>query len=136
MQPHTEGTDMNIRTFIIFIVFIFSCINVVSSVEFDIVRPDNAYQDCVSLTIKYCNDNPEYMPCTISNNRLFRGLSHMVAIKIIDNETIMVHDELNNAHYESHNWFLDGQYYHFWIDEPLKRNYKYLLDNREMVLYC
>lgn len=110
--------------------------NVATATEFDIVRPDDLYQDCVSLTVKFCNDNPEYIPCSISNNRYFYGRSHMVAIKIINNETILIHDELSGFDMYGSGWSRDqSTFYHFWIDEPIKRNYKYLLDNREMVLY-
>lgn len=116
------------------LILLFS--NVATATEFDIVRPDDAYQDCVSLTVKFCNDNPEYIPCSISNNRYFYGLSHMVAVKIIDDDTILIHDELRGFDTNGDNWYIDqSTFYHFWIDEPIKRNYRYLLDNREMVLY-
>jgi hypothetical protein len=60
----------------------------------------------------------------------------MVAVKILDTETIQIHDELFGYDTYAHNWNIDTtQFYHFWIDEPIKRNYKFLLDNREMVLH-
>ena len=110
--------------------------NVASASDFDVVRPDNCYQDCVSLTVKYCNENPEFIPCSVSGHRYFRGLSHMVAAKIVDNETILLHDPLLGYDSYGNNWMIDQTtFYHFWIDEPVKRNYKFLMDNREMVLY-
>lgn len=108
----------------------------VSASDFDIVRPDDAYQDCVSLTVKYCNDNPEFIPCSISGHRYFHGLSHMVAVKIVDDETLLIHDELLGYDTYAHNWNIDQTtFYHFWIDEPIKRNYKFLMDNREVVYH-
>ena len=60
----------------------------------------------------------------------------MVAVKVLDNETLLIHDDMYNAEYEIEGWYMDGQYYHFWIDEPVLRNYGLgrVLDNREVVL--
>lgn len=101
----------------------------------DIVRDDPGTWTGVDYTVSYCRENPEYIPASVSYHPFFRGVSHMIAVKIIDNETIHIVDGLFNAEYTVHNWQLDGQYYHFWIDEPIKRNYIMLRDNREMVLH-
>ena len=125
------------RKAIILIGLLFlSSLNIASASGFNVVRPDDCYQDCVSLTVKYCEDNPEFVPCSVSGHRYFRGLSHMVAAKIIDDETILFHDPLLGYDTYGNNWMIDqSTFYHFWIDEPVKRNYTFLMDNREMVIH-
>lgn len=88
----------------------------------DLIRENPEYWDCVSYTISYCNDNQEFIPCSISYLPTFKK-SHMVAVKVLDDETLLIHDGMFKAEYEVHNWQLDDQYYHFWIDEPVLRNW-------------
>lgn len=120
--------------------FLVMGISLASASSFDIVRPieDIENWDCVSFAVDYCNKNVGYIPCSISFDWTFKK-SHMVAIKIIDDETIHIVDNMYNAEYTVHNWQLDGQYYHFWIDEPVKRYWNWkcrqVVDNREMVLH-
>lgn len=101
---------------------------------FDIVRPDKEAWVCVDYAVDFATNNPGWGIVSISNHPHFTGVSHMVNYRILDNETILIHDEMYNAEFEVCNLHLDGQYYHFWIDEPIKRNYKRLLDNRELVM--
>ncbi len=101
---------------------------------FDIVREDRDSWVCVDYAVDYARNNPGWGVVSISNHPYFTGVSHMVNYRIIDNETMLIHDEMYNAEFEVHNWQFSGEYYHFWIDEPIKRNYKRLLDNRELVM--
>lgn len=109
----------------------------ISSAEYntDLIRDNPEYWDCVSHTISYCNENPEFIPCSTSSHPYFKK-SHMVAVKVIDNETLLIHDGMYNAEYEIEGWQYDYQYYHFWIDEPVLRNYGLgrVLDNRDVIL--
>ena len=120
---------------IIGLIFLASIIPASSASSFAVVRDDPGTWTCVDHTVNYCNNNPEFIPCSISSNPLFKGISHMVAVKVIDTETLLVYDGLYNAEYIVHGWYNDGQYYHFWKDEPIKRNYKHLIDNREVVYH-
>jgi len=125
------GDDVKIKT-ILFISFLLLS-SVASAQSFDIVRPNEDYQDCVGMAVQYCRENPEYIPCSMSRFPTFK-MSHMVAVKILDSDTIHIVDNTQNASYGVHNWQLDGQYYHFWIDEPIKRNFYRLWDNRDVIL--
>lgn len=60
----------------------------------------------------------------------------MVAVKVLDSETIHIVDVMNNAEYDIHNWQYDGLYYHFWIDEEVLRYWGTgrVLDNRRKVI--
>lgn len=126
---------MKSKTIILISILLLS--GVAPASAFDIVRPNEEYQDCVGMTVQYCRDNPEYIPCSTSYHPYFK-MSHMVAVKIIDGETIHVVDKTKNAAYGVHNWQLDGQYYHFWIDEPVLRNWGLgrVLDNRNVIVYA
>ena len=131
--------EMKIKTILLVSFLLLS--GVASAQPFDIVRPNEDYQDCVGISVQYCRENPEYTPCSISRFPTFK-MSHMVAVKIVDDETIEVHDGMNNAHFTVHNWIVDGDvmwddwgtYFHFWLDEPVKRNFYRLWDNRDVVL--
>lgn len=105
-----------------------------ANASFDVIRPNKDSWVRVDYAVDFARNNPGWGIVSISYNPCFYGVSHMVNYRILDNETILIHDEMHNAEFEVHNWFLDGQYYHFWIDEPIKRNYKRLLDNRELVM--
>lgn len=121
---------------LLFICFLLFSSGIASANSFDIVRPEGSSHDCVSMAVQYCRENPEYIPCSTSYHPYFK-MSHMVAVRVIDGETIHIVDNTENAAYTVHNWQLDGQYYHFWIDEPILRNWGLgrVKDNREMVLY-
>lgn len=101
----------------------------------DIVRDNPDSWTCVDHAVNHCRENPGYIPTSVSYHPFFKGRSHMVAIDILDANTVHIIDNMNNASYVVHNWQLDGQYYHFWIDGEIARNYWFLRDNREMVLY-
>lgn len=105
-----------------------------ASAAFDIVREDKNTWVCVDHSVDFARNNPDWGIVTISGNPNFRGASHMVNYQIVDNETIRIHDGMQNAEYEIHNWQLDGMYYHFWINEQIKRNYWILRDNRGLVI--
>ena len=108
--------------------------NVACASDFDIVRDEKNTWECVDYTVQYCRDNPEFIPCSISYHPYFK-MSHMVAVKVIDNETIQVVDKMYGYEYGVHNWQLDGQYYHFWIDEPILRHWGTgrVTDNRMII---
>ena len=105
-----------------------------ASANFDMVRPDKNSWTCVDDTVSYTRENPEYIPVSISQHPFFRGVSHMVAVKFIDDTMIHVVDDQHNASYYINGWFNDGNYYHFWIDAEPLRNYVFLRDNRGCVL--
>lgn len=100
---------------------------------FDIVREDRDSWVCVDYAVDYARNNQGWGVVSISNHPHFKGASHMVNYRIVDSETILIHDEMYNAEYEIHNWQLSGEYYHFWQKEPI-RFYKRLFDNREVIL--
>lgn len=102
--------------------------------EFDIVR-NNKYEDCIGATVKFCRENPDYVPMSISKMWTFK-YSHMVAVKVINDNDIHVIDIDSNNEYISHNWSQnDREYYHIWKDEPVLRNWGIgrVLDNRGIV---
>lgn len=91
--------------------------------------------DCVDYSVDFIKDNPEWGIVTISKNARFQGRSHMVNYQFYDTTTMIVYDGLLDNLYYVCNWQWDMDYYHFWIDgsQPV-RNYRYLLDNRDVVM--
>lgn len=88
------------------------------------------YWTCVDYSTDFTNNNPDWGIVTISNNQYFHGVSHMVNYKVMDSESIEIHDGMYEYDYELHDWKNDGRFYHFWINEKPVRNYRFLWDNR------
>jgi hypothetical protein len=59
----------------------------------------------------------------------------MVAVKIIDNDTLEIEDGTKKAHYTLRGLQYTGEYYHLWINEPVLRNWGVgrVRDNRIMI---
>jgi hypothetical protein len=88
---------------------------------------------CYDYSVDFENNNPDWDCVTISNHRFFYGRSHMVNYQFYTGAQMIVYDGLlDNLHYVN-NWQWDTDYYHFWLDSTPWRNYRYLLDNREVV---
>ena len=103
------------------------------SASFDPIRPDVDTWTCYDHSLDYAKNNPEWGVLTISDHRFFQGQSHMVNFLIEDN-VMYIHDGLYDIDYTYSNYQLAPEYFHFWDnDEIPKRNYYYLIDNRDVV---
>jgi hypothetical protein len=105
---------------------------------FDPVRPNEDSWVCYDYSIDYSRKNPEWGIVTMSGNRCFKGISHMVNYKMV-NDSMFIHDEMYgyDCHFRFDNRTIDNPYYkytfyHFYdINETPLRNYRYMLDNSE-----
>ena len=105
-----------------------------SASSFDPVRPDKDTWTCYDHSIDYANNHDEWEVLTISHHRYFQGQSHMVNYRIEGN-TMYIHDELYDIDMVYHNFKHAPEFFHFWnSDEIPKRNYYYLIDNRDVVI--
>jgi hypothetical protein len=91
---------------------------------------------CTDYSLDYQISHPDFGILTLSHNPLFRGVSHMVNYKIINNgKTLLIHDGLKNSDYRFDGWYKSDDYYHFWINgEKPVRTYSFLRDNSDIVL--
>lgn len=106
----------------------------VDSLEQNINRSEKVeHWTCYDYSVDFEKNNPDWDCVTISNHKLFYGISHMVNYQFYDNITMIVYDGLLDNLYYINNWQWDIDYYHFWLDNTPWRNYRYLLDNREVV---
>lgn len=90
---------------------------------------------CYDYSVDYHNKHSDWGMVTIGG-RFFKTDSHIVNYKILNNgETLLIHDGLNNAEFPCYAWYKTGQSYHFWVNgEKPVRTYKYLKDNRDVIL--
>ena len=106
----------------------------IDTLEQTVNRSDRVeYWTCYDYSVDFEKNNPVWDCVTISNHRFFYGVSHMVNYRMYDNTTIIIYDGLLDNMYYINNWQWDYDYYHFWLDGTPWRNYRYLLDNREVV---
>ena len=90
---------------------------------------------CYDYSVDFEKNNPVWGTVTISKNARFQGKSHMVNYYFYDNTTMIVYDGLIDNISWINNWQWDYNYYHFWLNNTPVRNYKYLLDNRDVISY-
>lgn len=87
---------------------------------------------CYDYAKNYTEVNPEWGRVTISENMYFRGTSHLVNYKVLNNDTLLIHDGMRDSDYILAGW-KNGGFYHFWIDETPVRNYSIMRDNRAVL---
>jgi hypothetical protein len=97
-----------------------------------IIKASSDSWTCYDYSVDFAKENPDWGVVTISNNQLFRGISHMVNYKLLSSERMAIHDGLLEADYTIVGWQY-GNYYHFWINETPKRIYVVIRDNRNDV---
>jgi len=104
--------------------------------SFDPVRPNQAGWVCYDYAIDYARDNPEWGVVTISNNRYFYGVSHMVNYNISNGDLILLDIHAKTIEVMPLEYVHEGMlgfnpaFYHVWDANctPL-RNYRLLMDN-------
>lgn len=101
-----------------------------------IIPRSQEYWTCVDYSMDFAKNNPDWGTVSIAQTPNFLDESksydsHMVNYKIIDNNTMEIHDGMYKLDYTSTDWKNDGQYYHFWLNGKPLRNYRYLYDNRD-----
>lgn len=104
-----------------------------ASASFNPVRSNKEAWTCYDYSLNFSENNPDWGIVCISNNRYFKGFSHMVNYKLLDNGSLLIHDGLYKSDYDFTGWECVG-HYHFFINEPPRRYYKWLFDNRETIL--
>ena len=97
-----------------------------------IIKASSDSWTCYDYSVDFAKENPDWGVVTISNNQLFRGISHVVNYKLLSSERMAIHDGLLEADYTIVGWQY-GNYYHFWINETPKRIYVMMRDNRNDV---
>lgn len=106
----------------------------IDSLEQNINQSERVEQwTCYDYSVDFEKNNPDWDCATISNHRFFYGVSHMVNYQMYSDTQMIVYDGLLDNMYYINNWQWDIDYYHFWLDSTPWRNYRYLLDNREVV---
>lgn len=90
---------------------------------------------CYDYAVDYHKKNSDWGMVTIGGP-FFKTNSHIVNYKVLNNgETLLIHDGLNNAEFPCYAWYKTGQSYHFFVNgEQPVRNYKYIRDNRNVIL--
>ncbi len=101
------------------------------SASFNPVRPNKEAWTCYDYTMNFSEYNPDWGMVTMGKTGL-RGATHMVNYKYISENELLIHDGYLNSDYRYVGWQYDG-YFHFYINETPRRNYKWLVDNRELV---
>lgn len=118
----------------------------------DIVQTDEGSWNCVDVAVNYSRHNPEWGFVTISPNANFRGVSHLINYKIVDDEIVFYDagfkttalvpidialDEVRMDYHDlhpsafGHEWN-NAIYLHFSENESdVVRSYMVLFDNRE-----
>lgn len=96
--------------------------------ELDIVRENEEYWNCVDYSVSFMRENPEWSCVTVSSNKYFKGVSHIVNYRIVGDGTIEIKDNMFETNYILCGFENDTMYYHFWQGEPV-RNYKWLRAN-------
>lgn len=131
------------------IIFLVGCLATISVTgtcealdvgEVNILSQDENSWTCYERAINFSANNPEWGIVLISNNKYFYGKGHFMNYKY-DNSTLLLYDDYykstttiigldqeptNNSHSNS--------YYHFYINEKVRRVFKYMADNREQIL--
>lgn len=102
--------------------------SVTVATNIDIVRENKEYWNCVDYSVSFMRDNPEWGCVTVSSNKYFKGVSHIVNYRIVGDGTIEIKDNMFETNYILCGFENDTMYYHFWQGEPV-RNYKWLRAN-------
>jgi hypothetical protein len=119
----------------VFLLLICVCsIGVASAEPLNPIRPSVDSWTCYDHSLNYANENPDWEILTLSTSRFFYGSCHNVNYKI-DGDKLIITDVSNHCNYTINNFqYNDRQYYHFWIDEYPIRNWRFLRDNRNVVM--
>lgn len=95
----------------------------------------------MDYSIDFAERNPDWGTLSISHYPRFNIVgydgyaSHMVNYRLIDSDTLEIHDGLYNIDYNINDWRNSGDYYHFWLNHAPVRTYKFLYDNRNELDY-
>jgi len=126
----------------IFLVLLFANVGSATLYQagpFNPVRADPTTWTCYDASIDFARENPDWGVVTVSNNPVFRGVSHIVNYQFRDEE-LYLYDATQNLQMgfcdkESarvDNIQFEHAYYHIWQDnETPLRNYRVLKDNLE-----
>jgi len=101
-----------------------------AAASFNPIRENKEAWTCYDHALNFSENNPDWGIVCMSNNRYFKGVSHFVNYKYISDDVLLIHDNFFGIEYKYLKWGGDG-YYHFYINEPPRRYYKWLVDNRE-----
>ena len=101
---------------------------VVAATNIDIVRENKEYWNCVDYSVSFMRNNPEWGCVTVSEHKYFKGVSHIVNYKVLEDGKIEIKDNMFETNYIVCGFENDTLYYHFWEGEPI-RNYKMLRAN-------
>jgi hypothetical protein len=98
-----------------------------------IPKPREAFT-CVDYSLEFAQKNPDWGIVTLSNNQLFRGVTHMVNYQFTKEGYLKIHDGMYQADYILCGW-QGTQFYHFWLEsETPCRNYRVLQDNSNLFI--
>ena len=124
------------RIIIAMVLFCLLCAVGIASAEVSIVPVSNESWTCYDYSVNLANDDPTWGVLLIGDNRFFRGVSHFVNYKLIDGDTVFVHDGLYDVEYNITDWqFTDISCYHFYVDgEHPNRYYVRMFDNRDVLI--
>jgi hypothetical protein len=115
-----------LRKLLLSAIIILSLINVGQAVE---IKENRAAWVCYDWAVWYNSENPEWKIVTISEQRFFYGVSHMVNYQL-EGENLIIHDEFYKLDYTIYDYKNSGLYFHFWQNEQTPvRNYKFLRAN-------
>ena len=121
-----------VKKLIILILSFFILTSVVAARPTIIERTQSDWT-CYDCSVNFAQTNPGWGCVTISDNQCFKGTSHIVNYKVVDLETLKIHDELYHGDYLLYNWKISKQFYHFWVESSPIRNYIVINDNREII---
>lgn len=119
---------MKLLNVLLILVVLTAMISVTTAKEYDIVRENEEYWNCVDYSVSFMRENPEWGCVTVSSNKYFKGVSHIMNYRIVENGQIEIKDNMYETNYILCGFENDTLYYHFWEGEPV-RNYKWLRAN-------
>ena len=119
---------MKLLNALLILVLLTAMTPVTAATNIDIVRENKEYWNCVDYSVSFMRDNPEWGCVTVSSNKYFKGVSHIVNYRIVGEGTIEIKDNMFETNYILCGFENDTLYYHFWENEPV-RNYKWLRAN-------
>jgi hypothetical protein len=121
-----------VKRLLLLILTFFILTNMAASRPIIIERTQSDWT-CYDYSVNFTQTHPGWGCVTISDNKCFQGISHIVNYKVIDQNTLRIHDEFYNADYLLYNWKISTQFFHFWVESSPIRNYIVLQDNREII---
>lgn len=115
---------------IVALFFLVGSVSLASAIK---VVPDDKLQTCYDYAVNFSATHPDWGCVTISQNKYFKGISHMVNYQVLVGGGLLIHDGMNNADYATYGWRNCNQFYHFWLCTRPVRNYLFLQDNSQLI---